>query len=76
MVGQGEAARSGDHGVDGHIARLRQRVPDQAAQGALDVGVMSAVVRKYDLAVSVQQGNLDRRGSDINSKCIVFRNQV
>ena len=69
---QGQSAGTCDDRVDCDIPQPGQGVLNKTAKSSLNVRVMSAVVGKHDFIRRIQDGDFDRRGSDIDSKCIVF----
>ena len=72
MAGQGQAARPGNDRMDGNISQLFPGFHDQKAQGPADIRVVAAVVREHEVQAGIQNGDLDGRRTDIDSKCIIF----
>ena len=69
VLGQRQAAGSGDD--RGHMdgAKLVDGPAEQVGEGLLDVGEMPLVVGEDDVVLVVQDRDLDRRGSDVDPQC-------
>ena len=67
---QGKSSGSGDDRSRGNVSELFASFSKQRCERGLDIGVMALIIREQQLELRVQHRDLDRRGTDIDSKGI------
>ena len=67
VLSQGKAAGSGDDRMNLDVPRYLLRLFEKIREGLLNFGKMSPVVGEQDVFFQVQDDNLDRCGTDINT---------
>ena len=53
MLGKSESAGTGDHRGNRKVSQLFQRLLDNSRQSLLNIGIMTLIIRKYDLSLWV-----------------------
>ena len=71
VIGQGQAAGAGDHGMNSDIAQLFLRFGQQVVECFPDIRMMPPVIREHKRMGGIQNGDLDSCRTYINSKCII-----
>ena len=74
VIGQRKSAGTGDHRMYGQVTAGGTGFLQQGGQGFLDIGEMPFIIRKKQLMIRIQYGDFHRRGTDINTKCIMHIN--
>ncbi len=72
VVGQGETAGTGDHGVDGDVADKVVSFHEKAVERLADLRMVALVVPEDELLILVHQRHLDGGGTNINTKGVIF----
>ena len=72
VVGQGETAGTGDHGVDGDVADKVVSFHEKTVERLADLRMVALVVPEDELLILVHQRHLDGGGTNINTKGVIF----
>ena len=68
MIGKRQSAGTGDDRGDGKLTELLCCFCDQSRECVLNIGIMTPVIRKKELLIGAQNGDLDGRGTNVNAK--------
>ena len=72
MVRKGQTAGTCDHGMQGQISKLLQALLKKLGQGFLYICKMPFIIGKKDVMRFIQDGDLYRGGTDVDSKTVSF----
>ncbi len=67
MFGKSQSAGTGNHWFHIQITQLTGTFFQQCGEGLLDIGKMTLIICKQDIACVVNNGNLNSGGTDIDS---------
>ncbi len=70
MIGEGQAAGSGNHRMHRNVAELFICFLQKGGKCLPDIGKMSFVVGEQNGMLFIENCNFDCSGADINTKCI------